>query len=87
MSWHQDLNYWGLDATDLVSAWLALSPATVESGCMRVLPGSHAEEALPHDDIRPKAEVAKQGLELPFVANKRHSVLLPARIDSSGDRS
>ena len=53
VSWHQDLNYWGLDANDLVSAWLALSPATVESGCMRVLPGSHAEEALPHDDTLP----------------------------------
>ena len=48
VSWHQDLNYWGLDASDLVSAWLALSPAMVESGCMRVLPGSHGEEMLPH---------------------------------------
>jgi len=41
VSWHQDSNYWGLDTRKLVSVWVALSPATVESGCMRILPGSH----------------------------------------------
>ena len=41
VSWHQDLTYWGFDSDDQVSAWLALSPATGESGCMRMLPGSH----------------------------------------------
>ena len=64
VSWHQDLNYWGLDATDLVSAWLALSPATVESGCMRVLPGSHAEEALPHDDTFHVDNMLTRGQEI-----------------------
>ena len=42
VSWHQDLTYWGLDAVDAVaSVWLALSPATVESGAMKMIPGSH----------------------------------------------
>jgi non-haem Fe2+, alpha-ketoglutarate-dependent halogenase len=41
VSWHQDLTYWGLEPDDVVSIWLALSPATVESGCMRMMPGSH----------------------------------------------
>lgn len=40
-SFHQDLTYWGFDGTEQVSAWLALSPATAESGCMRFIPGSH----------------------------------------------
>ena len=48
VSWHQDSNYWGLDTDRLVSAWVALSPATVESGCMRFMPGSHLGPALPH---------------------------------------
>ena len=48
VSWHQDSNYWGLDTDHLVSAWVALSPATVESGCMRFMPGSHLGPALPH---------------------------------------
>ena len=38
VSWHQDSQYWGVDTENLVSAWIALSPATVESGCMRCIP-------------------------------------------------
>jgi non-haem Fe2+, alpha-ketoglutarate-dependent halogenase len=44
VSWHQDSTYWGLSEPDVVSAWLALSPATVESGAMRVIPGSHGAQ-------------------------------------------
>ena len=33
VSWHQDLNYWGLDGDDEVTAWYALTPATVENAC------------------------------------------------------
>jgi len=43
VSWHQDLNYWGLDPADVTTAWLALSPATRESGCMQMLPSSHLQ--------------------------------------------
>ena len=32
-----------------ITAWVALSPATYESGCMKMIPGSHAE-IRPHDD-------------------------------------
>ena len=28
VSWHQDLTYWGLDSDKLVTAWVALTPAT-----------------------------------------------------------
>ena len=48
VSWHQDGRYWGLDTNDLVTVWLALSPATQESGCMRILSGSHKGAVLPH---------------------------------------
>ena len=41
VSWHQDLTYWGLDSDDQVSVWLALSDASEDSGCMRMIPGSH----------------------------------------------
>ena len=47
VSWHQDLTYWGLDKVDeVVSVWLALSPATVESGTMSMIPGSHRTHAV-----------------------------------------
>lgn len=48
VSWHQDGNYWGLDRPEIATAWLALTPATVESGCMRMIPGSHEWGASAH---------------------------------------
>ncbi|MEM1334498.1 MAG: phytanoyl-CoA dioxygenase family protein, partial [Actinomycetota bacterium] len=49
VNWHQDLTYWGLSDDDAqVSAWLALSPATVESGCMQMIPGSHLGGRMEH---------------------------------------
>ena len=49
VSWHQDSRYWGIEG-DLLTAWIALSPATVESGCMRMLPGSHLTDTMEHED-------------------------------------
>ncbi len=49
VSWHQDSRYWGVEG-DLLTAWIALSPATVESGCMRMLPGSHLTDPMTHED-------------------------------------
>lgn len=48
VSWHQDLTYWGLSSDEQVSAWIALSPATVESGCMMMIPGSHKDGQRTH---------------------------------------
>ncbi|MFM1815980.1 MAG: 1-deoxypentalenic acid 11-beta-hydroxylase [Pseudomonadota bacterium] len=47
VSWHQDATYYGMDPLKLVTAWIALSPATLETGCMQVLPGSHKLGQLP----------------------------------------
>lgn len=49
VSWHQDSTYYGMDPLDLVSAWVAFSPATAETGCMQVVPGSHKLGQLPVD--------------------------------------
>ncbi len=50
VSWHQDSQYWGLDTDKLLTVWVALSPSTEESGCMRVLPGSHTGPDLQHEE-------------------------------------
>lgn len=40
--WHQDFPYWPiLQPSDLVSAWVALEDATIENGCMWMVPGSY----------------------------------------------
>ena len=50
VAWHQDLTYWGLDRDEEVTAWVAFSPATEASGCMRFVPGSHRHGIVEHVD-------------------------------------
>ena len=64
VSWHQDLTYWGLDRTDEVTAWIALSPATRMSGCMRMIPGSHKDEIVAHRDTFAAANMLTRGQEI-----------------------
>ena len=47
-AWHQDATYFGLRPYVHVTAWLALTDATAENGCMEFLPGSHGGGQLPH---------------------------------------
>lgn len=39
--WHQDSYYFKFDRQPQVGVWLALSEATLENGCLWVVPGSH----------------------------------------------
>jgi non-heme Fe2+,alpha-ketoglutarate-dependent halogenase len=61
VSWHQDNNYWGLDTKNLVSVWVALSPATIKGGCMRMLPGSHLKPPMPHVDAGAEHNMPTRG--------------------------
>lgn len=60
VSWHQDYQYWGLDSAEIVTAWVALSPATIESGCLRMQPGSHTAH-LPHQDLFDRTNMLSRG--------------------------
>ena len=46
VSWHQDSTYFGLSPLEHITAWVALSDSTSDTGCVEALPGSHlaAEE-------------------------------------------
>lgn len=70
VSWHQDLTYWGLEPADIVTAWLALSPATPESGCMKFWPGSHKLEILPHTDTFAPNNLLSRGQEIQVEVNE-----------------
>ncbi|MEC7488475.1 MAG: phytanoyl-CoA dioxygenase family protein [Pseudomonadota bacterium] len=47
VTWHQDITYFGHEPPEVLSVWIALTHSTEESGCMRVLPGTHKEGPLP----------------------------------------
>ncbi|MEM8992621.1 MAG: phytanoyl-CoA dioxygenase family protein, partial [Pseudomonadota bacterium] len=61
VSWHQDLTYWGLSDDRQVTFWLALSPASVESGCMRMIPGSHRKGMAEHATTEDESNVLFHG--------------------------
>lgn len=63
-SWHQDAKYWGLEPYEILTAWVALSPATRESGCMQVMTGSHIGELAPHRDTFGKDNMLSRGQEM-----------------------
>jgi ectoine hydroxylase-related dioxygenase (phytanoyl-CoA dioxygenase family) len=64
VTWHQDLTYWGLDEVDEVTTWVALSPATIASGCMRFVPGSHTRQIVPHVDTFADNNLLSRGQEI-----------------------
>jgi ectoine hydroxylase-related dioxygenase (phytanoyl-CoA dioxygenase family) len=52
--WHQDGSYWPLDPMEVVTLWLAVSDATPENGCMRVIPGTHSMKL---DEVEERQDV------------------------------
>jgi hypothetical protein len=74
VSWHQDLNYWGLDGDSEVTAWYALTPATVETGCMRFVAGSHRVKAVPHVDSFAKDNLLTRGQEIAVEVDEASAV-------------
>jgi ectoine hydroxylase-related dioxygenase (phytanoyl-CoA dioxygenase family) len=74
VSWHQDLNYWGLDGDQEVTAWVALTPATLENGCMRFVPGSHEKNVVPHVDSFAKDNLLTRGQEIAVEVDEASAV-------------
>lgn len=65
VSMHQDLTYWGFGAVEhLLTAWIALSPATPASGCMDFVRGSHRNPILPHEDTYDENNLLSRGQEI-----------------------
>lgn len=54
--WHQDSYYFNFDQQPQVGLWLAITAATLDNGCLSVLPGSHRLPVQAHrPDRRPEA--------------------------------
>lgn len=77
VSWHQDATYWGLSKPDVLTAWVALSPATVEAGCMKVVPGSHKWSQIAHRDTLDKHNLLTRGQELAVEVNEDDAAYMP----------
>jgi len=63
--WHQDNAFFRMvPGTPIVGVWVALDDATLENGCMRVIPGSHREGPKRHARLR-DLQICDNDVEVP----------------------
>lgn len=74
VSWHQDSTYWGLSKPDVTTVWLAFSPSTRASGCMRVVPGTHLLDQVPHRDTFAADNLLSRGQEIEVAVDESKAV-------------
>ena len=78
VSWHQDLTYWGFNDVKQVAAWIALSDATEENGCMHMIPGSHKGGQLTHEATTDSSNVLHHGQTIQDVC-EQESICVPLK--------
>lgn len=76
VSWHQDNTYWGLSSRNVVTAWFAISEASVDAGCMKVMPRSHLGDTFPHEDTYDADNMLTRGQAIPGLDESR-AVYMP----------
>jgi hypothetical protein len=74
VTWHQDSTYWGLSKPDVVTAWIAFTASTSANGCMRVVPGTHALQQLPHRDTFAPDNLLSRGQEIAVEVDESKAV-------------
>ncbi len=55
IAWHQDSRYFEMAPDDVVTAWIALAPSTMETGPVRAVPGSHRGAVRAHRVSSPES--------------------------------
>ena len=71
VSWHQDSTYYGLEPPNTLTAWIAITEASIASGCMRFLPGSQAKGVYSHDELIEKNNLLSRGQTVKGVDESR----------------
>jgi non-heme Fe2+,alpha-ketoglutarate-dependent halogenase len=73
VSWHQDATYWGLDSSDVATAWIAMSPANKVSGCMKFIAGTHKQQ-VQHEDTFDENNLLTRGQEIAVEVDENKAV-------------
>ena len=79
VSWHQDGAYFGLEPAEQVTAWIALTDATPEMGCIKVIPGSHVIGQRPHSDTATPGNLLSRGQTIQHKLDYTQYVMMPLR--------
>jgi hypothetical protein len=79
VSWHQDATYFGLEPPVQVTAWVALTDASIEAGCMEVIPGSHKLGQLHHAEHDARHNLLSRGQTVTADFDKSRTEFMPVR--------
>jgi ectoine hydroxylase-related dioxygenase (phytanoyl-CoA dioxygenase family) len=79
-AWHQDGTYFGLEPQEQVCAWVALTDATAEAGCMEMLSSGGAPRQLHHAALGLAHSINRAGQTItePFDDTSPVAMALPA---------
>jgi phytanoyl-CoA hydroxylase len=79
-AWHQDELFIPTRDRSLTAAWIALDDATVENGCLWVLPGSHRRGVLypDRDHHNPQFDCEVEAFDFPYRDEDAVAVEVPA---------
>lgn len=76
--WHQDYHY-VRGNTDIITAWVPMRDTSFEHGCLMVMPGSHKDGPLKHDNLVLQKRHFPSGIfdrEVRYVEMKKGDLLL-----------
>ena len=67
-AWHQDEYYIPTRDKSLTAAWIAQDDATLENGCLWVIPGSHKHGVIwpTHSHTDPRFDFAEEAIHFPY---------------------
>lgn len=75
--WHQDGTYFFLDPAVQVTAWVALTIADDNAGCMQVIPGSHRNDFVEHNDDPDPGNLIPRGQGIASKVDTASAVSMP----------
>ena len=80
LPWHQDVGAgWGIDTNPIVTVWTALDEATVDTGCMQIVPGSQQHGIINQHNFlseEEEATYASKGNVIELEAEAGEAILL-----------
>ncbi|WP_395708044.1 phytanoyl-CoA dioxygenase family protein [Reyranella sp.] len=75
-AWHQDSTYFGLEPYEQVTAWVALTDASREAGCMEVLSAHGVLRQMYHSALRLENSINRAGQTITEPLHERGAVTM-----------
>ena len=82
VSWHQDATYMSMNCNTFLTPWIALTPSNLDTGCMSMIPGSHKQHIVEHEDTFGQDNILTRGQRVNDVDESKatHLILKPGQM-------